>query len=200
MKLPAPDSTNVARQIIINSIPQEVRVVTMENARILQVQIERARERGIAGGIYKGRVTRVLPGMQAAFVDIGLAKAAFLAGADFYPVDAASWAEAGDGAAQIPSGAASESDGVSPAPPAAPIALPPIEERLEKGQEIVVQIGKEPIGSKGARVTSNLSLPGRLLVYLPASSKIGVSRRHREPFGLLFSNLLPVLLNRFPGC
>lgn len=163
----------MARQIIINSIPQEARVVTMENARILQVQIERARERGIAGSIYKGRVTRVLPGMQAAFVDIGLPKAAFLAGADFFPIDAATWAASDAESAP--------SDAVAAVPPPADAAvertLPPIEERLEKGQEIVVQIGKEPIGSKGARVTSNLSLPGRLLVYLPASSQIGVSRR-----------------------
>lgn len=164
----------MARQIIINSIPQEVRVVTMENARILQVQIERARERGIAGGIYKGRVTRVLPGMQAAFVDIGLPKAAFLAGADFFPVDAATWADAGD---ETPAGDDHSNAPAAPASPPPPAPLPPIEERLQKGQEIVVQIGKEPIGSKGARVTSNLSLAGRLLVYLPASSQIGVSRR-----------------------
>ena len=144
-------------------------MVTMENARILQVQIERARERGIAGSIYKGRVTRVLPGMQAAFVDIGLPKAAFLAGADFFPVDASDYTDTGD-------------DDIEPAaaaPPSAvePSSLPPIEQRLQKGQDVIVQIGKEPIASKGARITSNLSLPGRLLVYLPGSRQIGVSRR-----------------------
>jgi ribonuclease G len=165
----------VARQIIINATPQEVRVVIMENARILQVQIERARERGIAGSIYKGRVTRVLPGMQAAFVDIGLPKAAFLAGADFFPVDASEYTDAAPGD-DDDTGCA---PGAAPPTPAAsgPTALPPIEQRLQKGQDIIVQIGKEPIGSKGARVTSNLSLPGRLLVYLPGGRQIGVSRR-----------------------
>ena len=76
------------RQIIISATPQESRVAIMENARLLEIHIERTRERGIAGSIYKGRVTRVLPGMQAAFVDIGLPKAAFLPGSDHYPANA----------------------------------------------------------------------------------------------------------------
>src|SRR5215470_12704687 len=84
--LPAPEierATAVPRQIIINSTPQEARVATMENARLLEIQIERVRERSMAGSICKGRVLRVLPGMQAAFVDIRLEKAAFLPAADF---------------------------------------------------------------------------------------------------------------------
>ncbi len=168
----------MARQIIINSTPQETRVVTMENARILQVQIERARERGIAGSIYKGRVTRVLPGMQAAFVDIGLPKAVFLAGADFYPIDVADYTDpvAEDDEKVVNDGAATPNP-LAGAHRRDAAALPPIEERLQKGQEVIVQIGKEPIGSKGARVSSNISLPGRLLVYLPASQQVGVSRR-----------------------
>ena len=80
------------RQIIINSTAQEARVATMENARLLEIQIERLRERSLAGSICKGRVSRVLPGMQAAFVDIGLEKAAFLPGADFFPLSADEYA------------------------------------------------------------------------------------------------------------
>src|SRR4030095_7049712 len=94
---PAPQSDGdraaaVPRQIIINSTPQEARVATMENARLLELQLERMRERSIAGSICKGRVMRVLPGMQAAFVDIGLEKAAFLPGADFFPLSADEYA------------------------------------------------------------------------------------------------------------
>ncbi len=167
------------RQIIINSTPQEARVATMENARLLEIQIERVRERSLAGSICKGRVLRVLPGMQAAFVDIGLEKAAFLPGADFFPLSADEYAERetpGDvpDAAEPATGASGEDAG--PAPRRARV-LPPIEERLQKGQDVIVQISKEPIGSKGARLTSNISLPGRYLVYLPYSNQIGVSRR-----------------------
>ena len=165
------------RQIIINSIPQETRVATVEDARILNVQVERRRERGLAGSIYKGRVTRVLPGMQAAFVDIGLPKAAFLPGADFLDGHQSapaprrpSWMTRAP-ASSTDDGAAEEE--VFPPPP----PLLPIEQRLRESQEVIVQIGKEPIGSKGARVTSHVSLPGRLLVYLPIDSQLGVSRR-----------------------
>jgi ribonuclease G len=172
----------VPRQIIINSTPQEARVATMENARLLEIQLERMRERSIAGSICKGRVMRVLPGMQAAFVDIGLEKAAFLPGADFFPLSADEYAlreptfEAVDAEAPpAPSSAEAETE---LAPPARrPRGLPPIEERLQKGQDIIVQISKEPIGTKGARITSNISLPGRYLVFLPFSHQIGVSRR-----------------------
>jgi ribonuclease G len=166
----------VPRQIIINATPQESRVAIMENARLVEIGIERARERGIAGSIYKGRVSRVLPGMQAAFLDVGLPKAAFLPGSDLYPASADEYTL---------SEAAFDSEGAAPAvAPAAPVAegnarrsFPPIQERLAKDQEIIVQIGKEPMGTKGARVTSNVSLPGRYLVYLPYSQRVGVSRR-----------------------
>ncbi|MGD9762462.1 MAG: ribonuclease E/G [Candidatus Binatia bacterium] len=161
------------RQIIINATAQEARVATMENARLLEIHIERVRERSLTGSICKGRVLRVLPGMQAAFVDIGLEKAAFLPGADFFPLSADEYAlrDTSDGVVPEEGG-----DGAEPlAPPRS--NQPPIEERLQKGQEIVVQISKEPIGTKGARVTSNISLPGRYLVYLPHSRQVGISRR-----------------------
>src|SRR5262245_28910450 len=180
-----PDGDRVAavpRQIIINSTPQEARVATMENARLLEIQIERVRERSMAGSICKGRVLRVLPGMQAAFVDIGLEKAAFLPAADFSLLSADEYAlnegafEAADAAdAPVAEAAAAEEAG-APAPRRMR-AVPPIEERLQKGEDIIVQISKEPIGSKGARVTSNISLPGRYLVFLPLSRQVGVSRR-----------------------
>jgi ribonuclease G len=172
----------VARQIIINATPQESRVAIMENARLMEIHIERARERGIVGSIYKGRVTRVLPGMQAAFVDIGLPKAAFLPGSDHYPAAADEYTLAeprlipeSDGPPGLPAADALPVRKDDSSPPTR--QLPPIEERLSKGQEITVQISKEPIGTKGARVTSNISLPGRYLVYLPFSSHVGVSRR-----------------------
>ncbi len=169
----------MARQIIINTTPQETRVVALENARLVNFQTERRHERGLVGSIFKGRVTRVLPGMQAAFVDIGLEKAAFLPAADYlreddtprfrprdtHPADSAS-------PETEPAPAGTDEEVHPPEPP-----LPPLEERLQEGQEIIVQIGKEPIGNKGARVTSLVSLPGRLVVYLPIGDHVGISRR-----------------------
>ncbi len=172
----------MTRQIIINTMPQETRVVALENARLVNFQIERRHERGLVGSIFKGKVTRVLPGMQAAFVDIGLEKAAFLPAADYltehapprfkprdtHPSDTHSSAtETG------PAGTEETEEAVFPRDPP-PL---PLEDRLQEGQEIIVQIGKEPIGSKGARVTSLVSLPGRLVVYLPIGDHIGISRR-----------------------
>jgi len=179
----------VANLILINSTPEEARVALVENGALAEIHIERARDRGIAGNIYKGRVVRVLPGMQAAFVDIGLPKAGFLHVSDFYPgVDELPMidADAVEGSA----------DGVAPPEPEpAPLfdapAVPefsvtaqesepvpaPLEERLRRGDEILIQVAKEPLGSKGARVTSHISLPGRYLVYLPTTNHLGVSRR-----------------------
>jgi ribonuclease G len=166
----------VARQIIINSTPQESRVALMENARLVEIGIERSRERGIAGSIYKGRVSRVLPGMQAAFIDVGLPKAVFLPASDLYPVSADEYtlSEAAFEAEGAPAAIAPAAE--APEAPARQ-SFPPIEERLTKDQEIIVQITKEPMGTKGARVTSNVSLPGRYLVFLPYSRRVGVSRR-----------------------
>ena len=171
-------ATAVPRQIIINSTPQEARVATMENARLLEIQVERVRERSLAGSICKGRVLRVLPGMQAAFVDIGLEKAAFLPAADFTLLSADEYAlsDVAD-AADAPASDGDGSDAVTLPATRRARAVPPIEERLQKGEDIIVQISKEPIGSKGARVTSNISLPGRYLVFLPLSRQVGVSRR-----------------------
>jgi ribonuclease G len=161
----------VAREIIINSAPYETRVALLEQRRLTEVFIERARDKGVAGNIYKGRVTRVLPGMQAAFVDIGLEKAGFLHGSDLY-------AELGDEfiTEEGPTPIEVTADASAANQKAAPRRVP-IEERLKKGQEILVQVAKQPIGSKGARITGVISLPGRHLVFTPSTNHVGVSRR-----------------------
>ena len=161
------------RSILINVAPWETRVAVVEDNVLVELQIERRRERGIAGNIYKGRVARVLPGMQAAFVDIGLEKAAFLHASDLAGED------------RLPPVLEQEGDGEeeplesAESPP--PRGHRPIEERLGKGQEILVQLAKEPMGSKGARVTAHISLPGRHLVYMPGTQHIGISRRLEDP-------------------
>lgn len=157
------------REIIINSALYETRVAVVERQRLIEIFIERARDKGVAGNIYKGRVTRVLPGMQAAFVDIGLEKAAFLHGSDL-DADLGEEFIAEEGATPIELEPAAANG-------KAAARRVPIEERLKKGQEVVVQVAKQPIGTKGARVTSVISLPGRHLVFAPGSHHLGVSRR-----------------------
>jgi ribonuclease G len=160
----------VNRHILINVAPWETRVAVLEDTTLVELQIERRRERGIAGNIYKGRVARVLPGMQAAFVDIGLEKAAFLHASDLAGDDRVPPALAQDGEEE----SLEQTEGP-------PRGHRPIEERLTKGQEIVVQLAKEPMGTKGARVTAHVSLPGRHLVYMPGTQHIGISRRLEDP-------------------
>jgi ribonuclease G len=161
----------VARQILINVAPWETRVALLEDTTLAELHIERRTERGIAGNIYKGKVVRVLPGMQAAFLDIGIEKAAFLHASDLM-------------APTLPPEVAREGDAADlvEGPPAARAPeAPPIEQRLQKGQDVLVQVSKEPIGTKGARVTANLSLPGRYLVFMPDTDHIGISRRIEDP-------------------
>jgi len=168
----------MSRQIIVSSTPQEARVAVMENARLIEIFIERARDKGLAGSIYKGRVNRVLPGMQAAFVDIGLTKAGYLHASDLSSMALPQNLDPrlGDADIEVEAQPATVENGDTAQAPAPPAAVP-IEERLKKGQEILVQIAKEPIGSKGSRLTCNISLPGRHLVYLPLSQHLGISRR-----------------------
>ena len=159
----------MANELVINTSSHETRIALIENGTIAELYIERSRVRGIVGNIYKGKVVRVLPGMQAAFVDIGLEKAAFLYVADVF--DAMEEFETfmdGNG-----KGEAGESEQVIQ-------PLHPIEELLQEGQEILVQVSKEPIGTKGARITSHISLPGRHLVYMPTVDHVGISRRIEE--------------------
>jgi len=163
----------VGKQILINVAPWETRVAVLEETTLVDLWIEHRSEEGIAGNIYKGKVVRVLPGMQAAFVDIGLEKAAFLHVSDLGAPGA------------LPPEVAAEAGGepseLLDASPRAPRDTPPIETRLTKGDEILVQVAKEPMGSKGARVTAHVSLPGRYLVYMPGTHHLGISRRLEDP-------------------
>ena len=154
--------------IVMNTTSRETRVALVERGSISEFFLERSGERGTVGNIYKGKVLRVLPGMQAAFVDIGQEKAAFLYVYDVYNKHEAYMQEVDADAvddAEIP-----QSRGQN-----RPVG--PIEERLHPGQEILVQVAKEAIGTKGARVTSHISLAGRFLVHMPTFDHMGVSRR-----------------------
>ncbi|MEQ1555267.1 MAG: ribonuclease G [Gallionella sp.] len=131
-------------EILINVTPQETRVAVMQQGIVQDLHIERSNSRGIVSNVYLGRVKRVLPGMQSAFIDIGMERSAFLHVADIWENTA---------------------------------EPKPIEHRLFDGQNILVQVIKDPIGSKGARLTTQLSMAGRLLVFLPQENHIGVSQR-----------------------
>ncbi len=158
--------------IVINADGPETRVALVEDGYLGELYIERKRERGIAGNIYKGRVERVLPGMQAAFVNIGLEKSAYLHVSDVRGTpDDLKRLIAGDATA-----AGSEEE--EEAADAARVGTGArIEDLLKEGQEIVVQVTKEPISTKGARTTRYVSLPGRHLVFMPTVDHVGISRR-----------------------
>ena len=149
-------------EIIINYSPHETRVAVLQGGMLVEFYIERPKDRGLSGNIYKGKVVRVLPGMQAAFVDVGLERTAFLHATDVYE----SFEEFEDLAKEAED---EERERYS--------RNTPIQDILKEGQEIMVQVAKEPIGSKGARVTSHISLPGREIVFTPTDGHIGVSRR-----------------------
>ncbi|MBI4528615.1 MAG: Rne/Rng family ribonuclease [Deltaproteobacteria bacterium] len=149
------------QEIFVNCPPYETRIAIVEEGIPAEFLIERKQERGIVGNIYKGKVTRVLPGMQAAFVDIGLDKAAFLHVSDFL----------------VGVEASSDDEIVFEGARPAPSRRLPIERQLSRGQEILVQVAKNPLGMKGARITSHVSLPGRYLVFMPSATHIGISRR-----------------------
>ena len=148
----------MSEEILINVTPRETRVAVVENGMLQELHIERGWSRGVVGNIYKGRVQRVMPGMQAAFVEIGLERAAFLHAADIVKPPPVSNGEGEE----------------APLPPA---PTRPITELLREGQEIIVQVVKDPIGSKGARLTTQLSIPSRYLVLLPRARVVGVSAR-----------------------
>ncbi len=162
-------------EIIINATREETRVAVLENKIVVELYFDRKKDRGIVGNIYKGKVVKVLPGMQAAFVDIGTEKAAFLYVADVMTGMGNHVTEEVD-----EEGLDFEDPAESPVPVMAPSKKgpsPAIEELLKEGQEVVVQVTKESIGTKGPRVTTYISLPGRYLVYMPMVNHVGVSRR-----------------------
>lgn len=156
----------MSEEILVNVTPQETRVAIMENGVVQELHIERSSSLGLVGNIYRGSVCRVLPGMQSAFVEIGLQRAAFLHVADVLECTAAE-------------------------------AEKSIQEVLHEGQPLMVQVIKEPIGTKGARLTTQISIAGRFLVYLPQQDHIGVSQRiedeaERELLKERLLRLLPV--------
>ena len=159
----------MAQDILINWSPQETRVAVVEQGAVQDVYVERALERGLVGNVYLGKVSRVLPGMQSAFIDIGLDRAAFLHVADLMPNIAARHA----GKDRPAAGASASAGAALPAPEAAL----PIERQIFEGQALMVQVLKDPIGSKGARLTAQISIAGRLLVFLPQDNHIGVSQK-----------------------
>jgi ribonuclease G len=139
-------------ELLVNVTPQETRVAVVENGMLQEVFIERTRRRGLVGNIYKGVVSRVLPGMQAAFVDIGLEKAAFLHASDIaVAVDEGNMEQTGSGDS--------------------------ITRLLHEGQKILVQVIKDPLGTKGARLTTHITIPSRYLVFMPEVRNVGVSQR-----------------------
>jgi Rne/Rng family ribonuclease len=226
------------KEMVISSTPHETRVAILEDDQVVEVFIEREQSRGVVGNIYKGRVSKVLPGMQSAFVDLGLERDAFLYVTDVIdptaeslededepvvqPVPEAALAalatqaevaDVADAGAESSSDADLEEGDEVVAEPAAAASVPEasvstpvaaqeaqtsqggqrrggrgadrdrtapevrIEDLLKEGQEVVVQVVKEPLGTKGARITSHISLPGRFLVYMPTVDHIGVSRK-----------------------
>jgi ribonuclease G len=202
----------MSKEMIISSSAHETRVAILEDDQVAEIFIERERSRGVVGNVYKGRVSKVLPGMQSAFIDLGLERDGFLYVSDvvatFEEFDRLDTDEddppsplvsAGQalspanhsGSGQVP--AASGGNGGSPAQggrrggPSGPPGRrdrdrekgpePKIEELLKEGQEIIVQVAKEPLGTKGARLTSHATMPGRFLVFMPTVDHVGVSRK-----------------------
>jgi ribonuclease G len=186
----------MTKEMIVASNDRETRVAILEDDDVVELFIERERQRGVVGNVYMGRVSKVLPGMQSAFVNIGLERDGFL-----YVTDVVNTLEEFDrlegGDEDEPEAAdetpVAEGDGGPRAVPAAPAAprptgprsgrrsdrppSQPIEELLKEGQDVVVQVVKEPLGTKGARLTCHVSIPGRFLVFMPTVDHVGVSRK-----------------------
>ena len=142
-------------EILINVTPREVRAALLENGILQEVFIERAARRGIISNIYKGKVSRVLPGMQAAFIDIGLERTAFLHASDI-------------ARSVVPRNGGNDA------------AIPDIRELIREQQDVLVQVVKDPLGSKGARLTTYMTLPSRFLVLLPMGDGVGISADRAE--------------------
>jgi ribonuclease G len=198
----------MTKEMIVSSSAHETRVAILEDDQVAEIFIEREHQRGVVGNLYKGRVSKVLPGMQSAFVDLGLERDGFL-----YVSDVVASTEEFDRLEtdedEVPSSVAAvgaeplatrpaSPDGRRGGPPGPPNGRggrrdrergpePKIEELLKEGQEILVQVAKEPLGTKGARLTSHATMPGRFLVFMPTVDHVGVSRKieSREERGRL---------------
>jgi ribonuclease G len=202
------------KEMIISSGAHDTRVAILEDDQVVEIFIERENQRGVVGNIYKGRVSKVLPGMQSSFIDIGLERDAFLYVTEVINTveefEKLAGEEEDEPASALPEPVAGygeaapetlRADGTGPeqtvTPPAAPGAPPErrggargrdrdrdrdqpqakIEDLLKEGQEILVQVVKEPLGTKGARLTSHVTMPGRFLVFMPTVDHVGVSRK-----------------------
>ena len=172
----------MTKEMIISSSAHETRVAILEDDQVAEIFIERERSRGVVGNVYKGRVSKVLPGMQSAFVDLGLERDGFLYVSDVVATfEEFDRLETDDDAAPSPPGSAGQAQrgngGRRDRERERDKADPKIEERLKEGQEIIVQVAKEPLGTKGARLTSHATMPGRFLVFMPTVDHVGVSRK-----------------------
>ncbi len=187
------------KEMIVSSNDHETMVAILEDDQLVELFIERERNRGVVGNVYKGRVSKVLPGMQSAFVDLGLERDGFLyvtdvvntaemfeqleSDEDEVPAAVAAGAEAAEAAVAAEgeqpreSRERRESRGGRGAKEESAADRPAIEDLLKEGQEVLVQVVKEPLGTKGARITSHVSIPGRFLVFMPTVDHIGVSRK-----------------------
>lgn len=160
-------------EIICSTTGREVRLAFMKNGKLVEFQIDRGDQRGFVGDVYLGKVVRVLPGMQAAFVDIGLERAAFLYVGDIH-TGLLRLHEGAD--PDVDEGLLIEEDDDAPRATPKP-GQPAIQDLLKEGQSLVVQVSKDPIGTKGARLTTHIALPGRYLVLMPTVEHVGISRR-----------------------
>ena len=188
----------MTKEMIVSSSAHETRVAILEDDQVAEIFIERERQRGVVGNLYKGRVSKVLPGMQSAFIDLGLERDGFLYVTDVIPSseefdrletdeDDPSLPLADNGAAATaahPPANASQPRRGGPSGPSGRRYRdrekgpePKIEELLKEGEEIIVQVAKEPLGTKGARLTSHATMPGRFLVFMPTVDHVGVSRK-----------------------
>jgi ribonuclease G len=160
------------REILINANPREMRVAILEDDQLVELLVDRPDARRMVGDIYLGRVDAVLPGIQAAFVDIGTEKSAFLHASDLVvPGDEEDPSDDDDDIDEEANGGGGTRSRAK---------LPPIQDLLKRGQDLLVQVSKEPISTKGPRVTAQISLAGRFLVYMPFASRVGVSRKIGE--------------------
>jgi ribonuclease G len=199
----------MTKEMIVSSSAHETRVAILEDNQVAEIFIERERQRGVVGNLYKGRVSKVLPGMQSAFIDLGLERDGFLYVTDVIPSsEEFDRLETDDDDPPLPEASARQippppsADNGAPAPvPHAPANAsqsrrsgssgpsgrrdrdhekgpePKIEDLLKEGEEIIVQVAKEPLGTKGARLTSHATMPGRFLVFMPTVDHVGVSRK-----------------------
>jgi len=199
------------REILISGGPRETRVAILEDDRLVELLVDRPDARRSVGDIYLGKVEAVLPGIQAAFVNIGAEKSAFLHASDLIEADEEDESDTngddnGDGNGGGGGGGADEENGEDEAAPPGPARgarggrgrrrLPNIADELQRGEAKIVQVTKEPIGTKGPRVTAQVSLAGRFLVYMPFASRVGVSRKidnreQRAKLRELVSKLVP---------